>query len=89
MDVDPMDPLHQRNRKGLEIGRYPFLATEIIRRKPEFCQHMSDLWQESVLVPMNERMIPARVHRPHAFTSFGHWGPFAHTNNWGTLVAAV
>ena len=88
MDVDPMDPLHQRDRKGLEVGRYPFLAAEIMRRKPEFCLHMSDYWQETVLGPLTERLVPARLHRPHAFTSFGHWGPYAHTNNWGILVEA-
>jgi len=42
MDVDPMNTLDQIDRRALELGRYPHLADEIIRRNPAFCQHVTD-----------------------------------------------
>jgi len=83
-----METLHQRDRRDLEILRYPHLASEIIRRDAAFCQHMSDVWQQLILTPLAERLIPARVNRPVAFETFGHWGPWAHTENWGGLATA-
>jgi len=88
MDVNPMETLHQRDRRELEIHRYPHLASEIIRRDAAFCQHMSEVWQQLILTPLAERLIPARVNRPVAFETFGHWGPWAHTENWGGLATA-
>ena len=49
---------------------------------------MSDYWQSAVLDLLSERLIPARTHRPVAFVTFGHWGPFAHVENWGELSNA-
>ena len=83
-----METLHQRDRRELEIHRYPHLASEIIRRDAAFCQHMSEVWQQLILTPLAERLIPARVNRPVAFETFGHWGPWAHTENWGGLATA-
>ena len=39
----------QRDRRGLEVERYPHLVEEIIRRVPGFCQHWIDLWEAVVL----------------------------------------
>jgi hypothetical protein len=55
MDIDPMNTVHQRDRRGLEIARYPHLDVEIIRRDPMWCQHMSDYWQSAVLDLLSER----------------------------------
>jgi len=89
MDINPMHSILQMNRRELEVDRYPFLATEIVRRSPEFCQHMTEYWQTAVLTPLAERLIPARLHRPVSFDTFGHWGPYAHIGEWGTLRAAT
>ena len=89
MDINPMQATLQANRRELEVDRYPFLVTEIVRRTPEFCQTMTEQWRESVLNPLTERLIPARVQRPASFDSRGHWGPFAHTDEWGTLRYAT
>ena len=83
-----MDTLHQRNRKELEVDRYPQRANEIIRRDPTFCAHMAEYWQVAVLTPLASRLIPARLTRPIAFDTFGHWGPFAYVDNWGNLATA-
>ena len=88
MDIDPMDTLHQRNRRELEVDRYPQLVDEIVRRNPTFCQHVTERWQALVLGPLTERLIPARVSRPVAFDTFGHWGPWAYAENWGGLATA-
>ena len=88
MDVNPMNTLHQRDRRDLELDRYPQLATEIIRRDPAFCQHMSEFWQVLILTPLAERLISARTNRPVAFDNFGHWGPWAYAENWGGLATA-
>ena len=58
-----MDTPHQRNRRELEVDRYPHLATEIVRRDPAFCQQMADMWQVSVIDPLTQRMIPAEPAR--------------------------
>ena len=87
MDINPMHTLLQANRRELEIDRYSLLATDIVRRTPEFCQHMTEYWQMSVLAPLTERLIPARLHRPVSFDTFGH--PYAHIDEWGTLRAAT
>ena len=88
MDIDPMDTLHQRNRRELEVDRYPQLVDEIVRRNPTFCQHVTERWQALVLGLLTERLIPARVSRPVAFDTFGHWGPWAYAENWGGLATA-
>jgi hypothetical protein len=44
-------------------------------------------WQDFVLTPLVERLIPMRQHRPVAFDNFGHWGPWAGTVNWDRLAA--
>jgi hypothetical protein len=88
MDIDPMQTQMQRNRWELETVRYPFLMIELIRRKPDFCKRMTEEWQETVLDPLNELMIPARLQRPIAFINFGHWGPWGHVYEWRVLVAA-
>ena len=88
MDINPMSTLHQRDRRQLEVMRYPHLDGEIIRRDPAWCQHMSDCWQSLVLDPLIERLIPARTYRPVAFVAFGHWGPFAHVMQWRLLAIA-
>ena len=88
MDIDPMQSTLQRNRRELELHRYPFLANEIIRQSPEFCQQMTDNWKYFVLDPLTKLMVPARLERPVAFDTVGHWGPFAHTDDWGTLRTA-
>jgi hypothetical protein len=49
---------------------------------------MREYWQTSVLDPLAERLIPARLHRPLAFDTFGHWGPWANVENWGRLATA-
>ena len=67
MDVNPMDTVYQRDRRVLEIARYPQLDGEIIRRTPAWCQHMTDVWQSLVLEPLAERLVPARTRRPAAF----------------------
>jgi hypothetical protein len=89
MDVNPMQATLQANRRELEVDRYPFLAAEIVRRNPEFCQHVTDHWQELVLNPLAERLIPARLQRPTAFDNRGHWGPYAHADEWETLRMAT
>ena len=89
MDIDPMNTLHQRDRRGLEIARYPHLDEEIVRRDQGWCQHMTDRWQTEVIDMLTERLIPARSHRPVAFTTFGHWGPWAYAENWGGLANAI
>ena len=88
MDINPMDPLSQRDRRALEVERYPQLTGEIVRRDPAFCQHMVDLWQSIVLLPLMDRLIPARLTRPVAFDMFGHWGPWAGAINWRGLATA-
>jgi len=88
MDINPMDPLIQRDRRALELARYPHLAADLVRRDPAFCQHMIDLWQSVVLQPLSNRLIPARLTRPVAFDMFGHWGPWAGAINWGGLATA-
>jgi len=88
MDIDPMNTLHQRDRRGLEIARYPYLDGEIVRRAPTWCQHMTEYWQTTVVDELAERLISPRAHRPVAFVTFGHWGPFAHVENWGGLSTA-
>ena len=50
---------------------------------------MTDYWQESVLDPLAQLQVPARSDRPVAFTTFGHWGLWAHIDDWGTLRAAT
>jgi len=72
MDVDPMNTVYQRDRRNMELGRYPHLANEIVRRTPALA----------------ERLIPARLNRPVAFDTFGHWGPWAGAVNWGGLATA-
>ena len=89
MDIDPMNTLHQRDRRGLEIARYPHLDEEIVRRDEAWCQHMTDRWQTEVIDMFTERLIPARSNRPVAFTTFGHWGPWAYAENWGGLANAI
>ena len=84
-----MQTVLQGNRRELETERYPYLAPEIIRRSPEFCQHMMEDWQSSVLDPLTERQVPARTHRPSAFDTVGHWGLWAHVDEWGTLRTAT
>ena len=88
MDINPMDTQHQRDRHELEVERYPHLATEIVRRDPAFCQQMADMWQVSVIDPLTQRTIPVRLSRPVAFETFGHWGPWAYSENWGGLATA-
>jgi len=88
MDINPMDPLIQRDRRALELARYPHLAADLVRRDPAFCRHMIDLWQSVVLQPLSNRLIPARLTRPVAFDMFGHWGPWAGAINWGGLATA-
>ena len=88
MDINPMDTLHQRSRRDLEMERYPHLVNEIIHRDPAFCQQMCGYWQSSVLSPLAERLIPVRLARPVAFDTFGHWGPFSYVENWGGLANA-
>ena len=88
MDIDPMNTLYQMERRALELGRYPHLADEIVRRNPAFCQHVTDFWQAFVLTALAERSIPARLDRPVAFETFGHWGPWAGAVNWRGLAAA-
>ena len=83
-----MNTQPQRNRRQLELERYPHLANEIVRRDPTFCDQMAKYWQETVLTPLAERLIPARPTRPIAFDTFGHWGPFAYVDNWGGLATA-
>ena len=58
------------------------------RRAPTWCQHMTEYWQTTVLDQLAERMISPRAHRPVAFVTFGHWGPFAYVENWGGLSTA-
>ena len=80
-----MDTQHQRNRHELEVERYPHLATEIVRRDPAFCQHMTDMWQVSVIDSL--RLIPVRLSRPVAFETFGHWGRVACLDYFATACA--
>ena len=83
-----MNTLEQFDRRALELERYPHLIDEIVRQRPEFCQHVSDFWQALVLTPLAERLIPVRLNRPVAFDTFGHWGPWAGAVNWGGLATA-
>jgi len=89
IDVNPMDTVYQRDRRVLEIARYPQLDVEIVRRNPAWCQHMTDVWQSLILEPLAERLVTARTQRPVAFVNFGHWGPFAYVVNWGGLSTAI
>jgi hypothetical protein len=89
MDINPMETNHQRNRRQLEVNQYPQLMSEIIHRDTSYCKRMAEIWQETVLNPMAERLIPARMTRLNAFESFGHWGPFAYTDNWESLATAI
>jgi len=88
MDINPMDTVFQRQRRAMEVDRFPPLAEEVVRRDPAWCLHMTECWQLSVQGPLTERLIPVRATRPVAFDTFGHWGPFAYVENWGELAAA-
>jgi len=88
MTVNPMGTPVQVFRRGQEIAEYPLLAPILVPRDEAYCELKRMEWEEHVLVPLERRRIPVRTIRPLQYINRGHWGPWAHVNDWAVMAAA-
>jgi len=89
MTVSPMLTPVQVFRREAEVGRYPQLAAILVARDEQYCRLMQREWQSHVLSALEVRRIAARTEKPLAYVNLGHWGPWAHTNDWAIMATAV
>ncbi len=89
MTVNPMLTPVQVYRREAEVGRYPQLAAMLVTRDGRYCRLMQTEWQGRVLSPLELRSVPARTVRPLAYVNRGHWGPWAHVNDWAIMSTAI
>ena len=89
MTVNPMLTPVQVYRREIEVGRYPQLAAMLVTRDEPYCHLMQIEWQGHVLSALELRLVPVRTERPLAYVNRGHWGPYAHVNDWAIMARAV